>query len=59
MKILIVGDSWGRGEWGRIPKAEVWIIYYNKLKGVDWPDGYHPNRYGLKKVFDYLIDQLN
>jgi hypothetical protein len=45
MKILIVGDSWGRGEWGRIPKAEVWINYYNKLKGVDWPEcpvfGFH------------------
>jgi hypothetical protein len=23
-----------------------------------WPDGGHPNRHGIKKVFDYLVDRL-
>jgi hypothetical protein len=45
MKILIAGDSWGLGEWGWLAKSDVWVTYYNTLKGVDWPEcppfGFH------------------
>lgn len=38
MKILIAGDSWGCGEWGRMSRVDAWITYYDKLRGVDWPE---------------------
>lgn len=42
-KIIIAGDSWGRGEWGwdgnltALDPQPAWVSYYNNIKGANWP----------------------
>lgn len=63
MKILIGGDSWGRGEWAwggiveEVDYEPFWAEFYNKIKGDNWP-AIAPKYYQRDSLPDWIKEEL-